>query len=102
MVSCFLVIEQIDMQDGLSQIAYLDIPHVDIFRHSSPARIRLDPQCAIEIRTAHHAFLGKYIPDISRYLAANNHPSVSVFHDAIANNDIFARYIDAATIMITP
>ena len=96
----WLVVE-VDFQDGFLALAHGDVAHIDVLDESATAVVGLDAEDALQVRGVHHAVLGVYILASARDLRADDHAAMSIFHLAIADDDVLARLIPETTVIIS-
>src|SRR3990170_2803623 len=82
-------IEEIDLDDSVSEFSYLHIPHENILDEAAPDRVGLDPQGAVKVGTVHRTAFRIDVPDAPRHLTPDHHPAMPVFHLAILDDNIF-------------
>ena len=83
-----LVIE-VDFYYSFATLTYLDTAHVDVLNQSATAIIGLDAEDTVQMRRVHLAVFSVDILASAGNLRPDNHTSVTIFHLAVADDDIF-------------
>ena len=91
---------QVDFQNGFATFAYFYITHINIFNDPTAAVVGFDADDTFQVRAVHFAVFNKQVLISSRNLTAYNYTTVSVFHFAIAYNDIFTWYVPFPSVRI--
>ena len=87
----FGLIIGIDLEYSFLTLAHGDIAHVDVLNDTTTAGVSLDAEHAVEVRRVHLAVLCKHILATAGNLRADDHAAVTVFHHAVADDDVLRR-----------
>ena len=88
-----MFIVEVDLQYTFLADANLDILHIDVLDDTTSTGIRFDTKYALQLRRVHHAVMCKDILAAAGYLRADDHTTVTVFHLAMADDDVLRWHI---------
>ena len=97
----FRVVVQVDTQNSLLALSHFYVTHVNVLRNTTSTRIALNTQYTVEIGRIHFAILYEYVIATTSNLRTNYHASMTVFHHAIAHDDVLAWDIPFTSVSIS-
>ena len=96
-----VLIVEVDFEHRLAALSHGDVACIDVLHYASAARVGLDAYHAVEVWAVHYVVFGKHIAASAGYLAAYHHAAVAVLHLAVAHNDVLARAVPQAPVVVS-
>src|SRR6266540_4066331 len=93
-------VEEIDGEHGFTDASDFHVAHENIFQSPTADRVVLKAKRTVEIGAVHLAILYENISYSAGAFAPEYHSAVAVFHNAVPDDHVFGRHVDAATIGI--
>ncbi len=95
-----VLIVEIDFQHRFAALSHGDVACIDVFYHSTAAGVGLYANHTLQVGTVHLVVLGKHVAASARYFTANHYAAVTVLHLTVAYDDVFARLVPQATVVV--
>ena len=71
-------------------MTYRNVAEIHILYNASTARVCLDAEHAVEVRTVHRTVLYKHVAASARILGTKHHTAMTILHVAVADDDVLA------------
>ena len=92
---------KINFENRFSALSHLDVAGIDILDDTASTSVGLYADNTVEVGTIHLAVLSKEIAASTGNLTTDNHTTMAILHLAVANDDILARFVPKATVVVS-